>query len=858
MVNLKRVLVFFLLSLIYIPYTKATHIIGGEISYRALGGNQYEFIVKIYRDCYLGTTELDNPAYFTIFNASNTVVLNPSVYLVSDTIIPAKSDNPCLIVPPNLCVEEGTYIFQATLPPSSGGYVIAYQRCCRNNSIVNLSNPGNTGATYVATLNDEDLLVANNSPMFKRYPPIVICYNQPLVFDHSAMEADGDSLVYELCSPYLGATFFSPMPTTASNPPYSNVNFQSPYTYLNPMDGSPALSINPKTGLLTITPTALGQFVVGVCVKEYRNGVYLGNHLRDFQFNVVNCEQTVTASIPGIINNCSAYDIQFQNFSIGGTKYHWDFGVPGVTNDTSNLQFPSFTFPDTGVYTVTLTVNPGSACSDSASSKVFVYPSLKANLIAPNGCKDKPIKFSDKTTVNVGYLSNWNWNFGDNSSPSDLQNPFHTYSNAGNYTVTLIVETNHGCRDTVSQSIVVSPAPTVTIFPHDTIICTLDNLPLISTVQGATSYQWTPDYNISSSTVQNPTVSPKATTTYQVIVSNSYGCTASDSVTVKVFDVLADAGIDHTICPGQNAQLSGTGGAHFIWTPPTGLSNPNIANPVANPVTTTTYTLTVSAGSCSDSDVAVVTVKTFPSLIVGPDQSICKGDTAALNASGCTTYNWMPSATVKSPAEPNTVAYPNQTTTYYVSATDSNKCPLTLKDSIVVNVFPAGVTGIMGDTTIVYGTSGQLFAYGGASYSWYPAEGLDNPTIASPMASPTATTTYYVEMITHNGCKVIDSIILTIVYEPIVKFPNAFSPNGDGKNDFFRPMVAGLLSDVHFRIYNRWGQLIYESNDATLKGWDGTFKGIPQETGVYVYVFECIATVTGADNKMKGNVSLLR
>src|SRR5256885_8164627 len=119
---IKRILLPFLFYFIgteIIPLqTFASHIVGGEIYYHCLGNNNYLITLKVYRDCFNGIPPLDNPAYFGIFNGSGGLVQNPAIPLGVDSMIPISANNPCLIVPPNICVEEGTYQFSVTLPPT--------------------------------------------------------------------------------------------------------------------------------------------------------------------------------------------------------------------------------------------------------------------------------------------------------------------------------------------------------------------------------------------------------------------------------------------------------------------------------------------------------------------------------------------------------------------------------------------------------------------------------------------------------------------------------------------------------------------------------------------------------------------
>ncbi|MCB0640388.1 MAG: hypothetical protein KDC44_02055, partial [Phaeodactylibacter sp.] len=292
---------------------QAAHIIGGEMTYECLGGGTYRFTMKIYRDCAGGGADFDSTpnapfdATVTIYEGSSTVpfqnltLFDPPIV----TNIDPELSNPCLVVPPGVCVEEGVYVFTLDLPNSPSSYHISYQRCCRNNTITNIIDPGSAGATYTIELTPQAQDLCNNSPTFNNFPPIVICNNEPINFDFSATDADGDQLVYSLCDPFLGGgtnqVMFEEANGVAPNPdlppPYSVVPFSPPFSAMNPMQGNPPLSIDPNTGFITGVPEILGQFVVGVCVEEYRNGQLLSVLRRDFQFNVADCQPTVVADI---------------------------------------------------------------------------------------------------------------------------------------------------------------------------------------------------------------------------------------------------------------------------------------------------------------------------------------------------------------------------------------------------------------------------------------------------------------------------------------------------------------------------------------------------------------------------------
>ena len=245
MQTIVRILLQFSLFFVTISSVHAKHIIGGDIQYEYLGGNTFRFTMKIYRDCSdQSAAVFDQRAAVTIFSHINgiyTMVRNIGVPISGNIIsIDPNLANPCLVVPPNVCVQEATYIFTETLPMINGSYTIAYQRCCRNNTINNIRNPNSSGATFTTEITSEALRIHNNSPAFAHFPPVAICANEPLHFDHSATDVEGDSIIYEFCSPLLGGGLAGSggggnpngpngtTPDPASPPPYANVAFLTP------------------------------------------------------------------------------------------------------------------------------------------------------------------------------------------------------------------------------------------------------------------------------------------------------------------------------------------------------------------------------------------------------------------------------------------------------------------------------------------------------------------------------------------------------------------------------------------------------------------------------------------------------
>lgn len=375
--NLKSKILLVLTVLSLIPFFGySTHIVGGELNYKCLGGNLYEIRLRVYRDCYTGVPPFDNPAVVGIFDVNNVLVTKVLLNFPGSTVLPPTlaQKNPCVKIPTNICVEVAEYVGTVTLAPRVGGYQLSYQRCCRNPTIDNLTNPGNQGATYYARIPDQSVAVCNSNPVFKNWPPLFVCAGNPLVFDHSATDIDGDSIYYDLCAPFTGATSGNSQPNPPSNPPYTSVTYKSPFTATNPLGGIP-INLNGTTGLLTGFPTILGQYVVGVCANEYRKGVLVSTTKRDFQFNVVDCQPDIVAAAGSNISDCTNHTVTFTNSSTGTNKYHWVFGDPTkAPADTSNVTNPTWTYPALGTYTVTLIAfnTSNTLCNDTTRFTVKV------------------------------------------------------------------------------------------------------------------------------------------------------------------------------------------------------------------------------------------------------------------------------------------------------------------------------------------------------------------------------------------------------------------------------------------------------------------------------------------------------
>ncbi|MBK7434169.1 MAG: gliding motility-associated C-terminal domain-containing protein [Chitinophagaceae bacterium] len=184
------------------------------------------------------------------------------------------------------------------------------------------------------------------------------------------------------------------------------------------------------------------------------------------------------------------------------------------------------------------------------------------------------------------------------------------------------------------------------------------------------------------------------------------------------------------------------------------------------------------------------------------------------------------------------VINPTGSVKYIVTVRDVLGCPA-VRDTVIVRVISIKADAGPSDTSVVLGQSLQLGASGGTQYLWTPSTWLNNPNIHNPISLPQNNITYQVRVSDDNGCVGYDNINVHVFFvQPGFYVPTAFSPNGDGKNDIFRPILIGMKSMDVFRVYNRWGQLLYSGSGNEGNGWDGTFGGRPQDAATYVWYAE--------------------
>ncbi len=402
-------------------------------------------------------------------------------------------------------------------------------------------------------------------------------------------------------------------------------------------------------------------------------------------------------------------------------------------------------------------------------------------------------------------------------------------------------------------------AMTVIAHPKDTSICFGDSV--ILSASGAMNYKWSPSLFLSDTNVSNPIFKGNSTKSYVVEGSDTSGCKGYDTVLIKVnpLPIISILPKNFKKCDGDTIKLLATGGLSYQWTPSAGLNSALIANPIltVSQASNKIFVKGTDVNGCSNVDSASYTVVQSPIVVAAPHDTFgCVGTEVQLFATGAKNFKWTPSAGLNKDDIANPKLSIISTLTYVVKGTDSIGC--VGYDTLRVTAFPIPKLKIVqqkiNDNCLA--NESQLNASGAFSYSWSPAIYCSNSTIPNPIANVPYTLVFTVTGTNEYGCKSSDTITVHYGSKSVVRIPNAFTPNGDEINDKFKPIIVCGFDFIEFSIYNRWGEQVYITNNQN-KAWDGNFKGVEAELGVYFYMLKG-KNSDGEDVLMKGDVTLIR
>lgn len=775
----------------------ASHVAGGNMSYRCLGNSRYEITLEFRRDCRdpNPNTDFDDPALFSVFDGTNYQIIetlpNEGRYLVNfvdeDTLnFELKSD--CNIFGRDLCVQTTTYKDTLVLPERSTGYIIAYQRCCRNNTLNNIVDPLNTGATYWVRLTGAALEQCNSSPVFEEWPNVFVCVNDTLRFNDSAIDIDGDSLVYFLCTPSAGGTDADPKPNPIENPPFPLVQFATGFSEGNMMGGSP-ISIDSETGQVLAVPDQIGQYVVGVCVRDYRDGVLLSEIRRDFELNVRVCGRAPVADFqPDFETRCDGLTINFDNTSTSNflppedLASTWFFDWPNTTS-VSNESNPAFTFPEPGRYDVLLRVNDGE-CTDSIIMSVGVsLPNdPTANFVfEPFDCDGNTvIQFQEMSTTSQSDTSHiW---IVDHSGRTDTLFGLSPMLDIGfdqTINVKYEITTESGCNDILEQSIAIVTEPFRVEF-IDKIICAGENAVIFSTDLSDVDVSITPSANViddgnGTFSVNNFT----GTQDFEVFVSDDF-CSAQDTVTISsasdpTFPLpdIVQCGLEDTISLNAN----GPDFYFYEWEGPT-ITDPNVVNPVASLLNNATYFVTISTspGSlCRFNDTINVIVSDLPEFNILPfDQIIyCDGDSITLSLDDTFTQVDWTNELGELIGQGQTYDVNGLTSSVVITATATNENGCTSSNEVAINHIDLPIINFSSNTinTVCKGEDAILEVISSDSIVWTNIEG-DILGTGTNITIDSIQEIQLVNVLAINefGCMNSNSILIDLFPDPVIDF----------------------------------------------------------------------------------------
>ncbi|MBI5218938.1 MAG: PKD domain-containing protein [Bacteroidia bacterium] len=569
----------------------------------------------------------------------------------------------------------------------------------------------------------------------------------------------------------------------------------------------------------------------------------------------------------------------------------WYFG----NGDSSLVQNPMMSYPVKGDYDVTLIVYDTLGCSDTliitnylqaqsinaqfrlVLNGVYVF-SDSAVSVADTNCY--PVQIGSHNLTNqtlTEYNPTYIWDFGNGGS-SILETPSFSYVMPGTYYLTMQTTTSHGCIDKDTMIIQVG-GPWAEIILSDSMICKSDTVAFnITDTISISSVSWNfGDGYASTNFAPQHQYSYYPDTGYFVVTLNAYSGSCqmypAKTDTIHVIDVIArfnrgNQDADTSECQPYTIYFFNLSTGADLWSwnfgdgttsntqfpPPHLFVNANQSNMVYN----VSLIIASSIAGCKDTVIKPVVIYPTPDITVSNDTLICIGGNASLHATGGSGILWSPVQGLSSATSYDPAAGPTLTTNYHALIASMYGCQNT--DSVMVQVQQMPTWINLHDTTIVIGEVVNIsfdVDQNNISYQWTPDYHLSCTTCPNPVAQPLHSTEYIIRFVDSSGCFVrTDTIRINVDANFSVAVPTVFTPNGDTHNDTIYVKGWGIKRIKKFSIYNRWGQLMFQTDDIHV-GWDGTYNGQKQPPDTYTYFVE-VELLDETTMSKKGNFSLLR
>ena len=770
---MKKLTTLFLLVLLCSFYSRASHIAGADLTYRWIGGNDWEITFTFYRDCSGIPADVQATIYIQSVSCGQSFsTVLPQIAGSGAEITPACPSQPTTCTTGNAYgIQEYIYQGTVTLQPCSD-WVMYYCTCCRNPPIQTIgATPDSDGMFIMATLDNTAASTQggnpNSSPQFSNKPNTIICENQQFCYNHGAVDPDGDSLVYTLIAPYdQGPTQYW---TNCSGGGGVSVVYTSPWSATQPLTSNPPMTIDPVTGDICMLPTQQIITVMAVLVQEYRHGIMVGSVLRDMQVTVLACTNHLP-TLAGIDTTATTYNV----------------------NDS--------------VYTWAMCLG------DSIAFNIYSYDQDGNNLtmVWNNGVTGGLFNVTGNGTPNaVGHFS-WNPTF------ADVSNVPHCF------TVQVSDDACPYFGTQVFSYCITVKGMQVDLGP-DSLLCKGESYTINAVVDTtAINFHWTVNGNPVTpvSNLQYIFDSnnwPPGTYTVELIADDGSGtvCPGADHIQIHVVQTPHPSlGHDTTMCDGQTVTLDGGSGTNYLWYPNLQTSQTITVNTAGQ------YTVVVDGGNntrCISSDTINIYYVPQPHVDLGPDTCVTSGITLDAGNSGFGyTYQWSPNETTQTISA-------NVTGNYSVTVTYPGS-PCSDIGTIHVKVIPDPVFDLGPDTTICSVDKITLVGPTNAPYTylWLPGGQVTSSIVTNDAG---------IHLLHVTGCKTVsDSMYLTIEPCPLT-VPNVITPNGDGINDYFQITNLEFYSGSKLVIFNRWGNKVYESSD-----YKNDWNGEAHHDGVYYYI----------------------
>ena len=558
-----------------------------------------------------------------------------------------------------------------------------------------------------------------------------------------------------------------------------------------------------------------------------------------FKFNLSAVNAVAQADAPNVI--CPGAEFNLVNQSVGADTFLWDMGDGYTTTD----QQTTYSFDNPGTYTIKLYAEDSQGCLSADSTTVTIEV---AELPVIEVDHPDPICGGETIQLNAtGNADHFTWIPGNGLSATNIPNPIFSGSSSQEYTV---IGSSFCGADTVVLLISVGN-PGISVSENQT-ICPGESVQLEAF--GGKTYVWSPEGGLNNPNIPNPMANPLSSLTYEVEITDTEGCVVIEQVSIHVLPPPPTlVGKDKYVsCNGSAVLLNVIGADEYVWSPSTGLSNANIANPIATPTQTTEYTVQ-GTNACGEDELSVKVFVQELDVYIEVDSIVCFNNPFILNATGASSYVWQPAEFFVSNRKNPARALLEYGSNISVTGFDSLGCFSTTTKYI--NLYPRALVHAGNDRIIQFGDEVMLQPNSIYPITWESSPYLSCLKCNQPYAKPPETTTFYASIISPDGCEETDSVNVFVRGNMYV--PNAFTPDEDGLNDIFK--AEGVdISEFKMEIYNRWGDLVFISENIG-QGWDGSNRSDGYYCPPDIYQYRIIAREKHGDYfELKGHVTLLR